>query len=81
MKKYVRKRQVFRSGQKLNVYIGPSREISSKTFKMKNVDALEAEFIAERAEASVLFLQSIFDHTHISMLDGLVWTSYKAGLG
>lgn len=49
--------------------------------KIKNVDALEAEFTGEAAETSVLFLQSIFGHKHLSVLDGLVWTSYRAGLG
>lgn len=81
MKNYVMKRQVFRSGQKLNHYIDPSREVCSKTLKIKNVNVLEAEFTGKRAETSALFLQSIFGHKHLGVLDGLVWTSYKAGLG
>lgn len=63
MKNYLMKRQVFRSGQKLNHYIDPSRKVCSKTLKIKKCGCLKAEFKAERAEMSVLFLQSIFEHT------------------
>lgn len=65
----------------MNQYIDPSREVPSKTFNIKNVAAVRAELIAERAETSVLFLNSIFDQTHSSVLDGLVWTRSGAGLG
>lgn len=83
MKNYVTKRQVFRSGQKLNHYIDPSRKVCSKTLKIKKCGCLKAEFKAERAEMSVVVFCSSRASlsTHLIVLDGLVWTSYKAGLG
>lgn len=61
--------------------IDPSREVPSKTFDIKNVGAVRAELIAETDETIVLFLNSIFDQTHSSVLDRLVWTRSGAGLG
>lgn len=65
----------------MNQCIDPSREVLSKTFNIKNVDAVRAQLIDERAEISVLFLNSTFDQTHSTMLDGIVWTRSGAGLG
>lgn len=73
---YVVKQWVFRNEPYLIQYVDPSREISSQTFNIKNVVA-EGK-IAERGEASILSLNSIFSYTHCSLLDWLDWTRCRS---